>query len=589
MAVVAVGVAFSATLIFQAFARNGTHGFPLDDAWIHLSYARVLAEHGEFAYFPGDPSTQGSTAPLYTLAVAAGMLLVDNEKLLSYALGLAGQGTFLALFVLWARRRLDSLPWALAAALLLAIDRRIGTLAAAGMETPWFLAAVAGVFAARAAGRQGLVSLALAAALWLRPDALILAAVVTVDQVLARTWSRAEGTGASPDANLAALLPGAAVAMAWFLFNRLLGGTWLPNTFAAKTAYYRNRPRGTFLREEVVGAFTVDAWMILTPLALVAVAICAWHLVGRKRATFALEVGWWVALPIAYVAMLPFAHRFDRYLLPALPAVALLGVAGLRQASSWLASLGREGALMSRALVVVGLVSALGLQVNAFGKATGEFTFYSAYHHDRHERTGRWLAENTPSDAVVATHDIGAIAFYSGRKVVDVVGLTLPEATVHLNTPGYPSYLSDLFSRSRVTHVAVLRNWLEVDNADAIFLAVAEPEYMEVFKWREGQTHLVETFVSGARAMAARTLRAGNFETAEAQAAQVVELDPRSARSWTLRGYAALRAGHGDEALSHFEKALDLHPGQINAQRGAEEANRAQSGESIGTEASTEP
>jgi hypothetical protein len=39
---------------------------------------------------------------------------------------------------------------------------------------------------------------------------------------------------------------------------------------------------------------------------------------------------------------------------------------------------------------------------------------------------GKWLGENTPEEAVVATPDIGAIGFYSGREVLDLGGLVTP-------------------------------------------------------------------------------------------------------------------------------------------------------------------
>src|SRR5262245_15791475 len=49
-------------------------GFPLDDTWIHLTYARNLAEHGEWAFRLGERSA-GSTAPLWTVLLSIGYLL----------------------------------------------------------------------------------------------------------------------------------------------------------------------------------------------------------------------------------------------------------------------------------------------------------------------------------------------------------------------------------------------------------------------------------------------------------------------------------------------------------------------------------
>ena len=54
-------------------ARNGL-GFPLDDAWIHQTYARNLARNGRLEFTPG-VSSAGSTAPLWTSLLAVGYLL----------------------------------------------------------------------------------------------------------------------------------------------------------------------------------------------------------------------------------------------------------------------------------------------------------------------------------------------------------------------------------------------------------------------------------------------------------------------------------------------------------------------------------
>ena len=57
-----------------AVALLGDSGFPLDDAWIHQTYARSLALTGRLEFTPGQASA-GSTAPLWTLLLAVGYLL----------------------------------------------------------------------------------------------------------------------------------------------------------------------------------------------------------------------------------------------------------------------------------------------------------------------------------------------------------------------------------------------------------------------------------------------------------------------------------------------------------------------------------
>ena len=56
-------------------AGNGQLVMPLDDAYIHFQYARVLAEGHPYQYNPGLPPTSGATSFLYPYLLAIGYLL----------------------------------------------------------------------------------------------------------------------------------------------------------------------------------------------------------------------------------------------------------------------------------------------------------------------------------------------------------------------------------------------------------------------------------------------------------------------------------------------------------------------------------
>ncbi|MBE2268505.1 MAG: hypothetical protein IAE80_09775, partial [Anaerolinea sp.] len=60
--------AFALTALY-ALSAGGN--FSLDDSWIHQTYARNLAQTGQWAFVPGVPSA-ASTSPLYTVALAVG-------------------------------------------------------------------------------------------------------------------------------------------------------------------------------------------------------------------------------------------------------------------------------------------------------------------------------------------------------------------------------------------------------------------------------------------------------------------------------------------------------------------------------------
>src|SRR5512141_132863 len=61
-------------------------GFPLDDTWIHLTYARNLAEHGEWAFRLGERSA-ASTSPFWTFLLGVGYFLKLAPYIWTYFLG----------------------------------------------------------------------------------------------------------------------------------------------------------------------------------------------------------------------------------------------------------------------------------------------------------------------------------------------------------------------------------------------------------------------------------------------------------------------------------------------------------------------
>jgi Gpi18-like mannosyltransferase len=257
MAAVALGMAVPVAMLLRAAATGAGGSLPIDDAWIHLTYARTLAAGGGFRYFPGDATTTGSTAPLFTLLEALGFLVTRNEIAIAVTLGLAAHLVFLLALARWAGRRLGHAGWTAFVVALVAADGRFGILAASGMETSLFLAGLAVAFAAWAADDALAAGLALGAATWVRPEALVLAGVFAIDAALARQLPRRV---------LAGLGACVALVAAYLAFNRLTGGALLPLSLAAKAAYYGDRPLARFLSDDVAATFG-GGWLLLAPFA----------------------------------------------------------------------------------------------------------------------------------------------------------------------------------------------------------------------------------------------------------------------------------------------------------------------------------
>ena len=549
-------LAFAAALVAHARAANGALGFPIDDSWIHLTFARTLREHGAFAYFPGGPSTSGSTSPLYTLLLAAGFFVTGNEKLLAIGLGLAAQAIFLAALCFWARERLGSAGWAAAAVLLAGCDGRLAILSVSGMETSLFLACVALAFLAAARASPIACASACGLALWVRPEGAILAGVLAIDAAL-RAVVRPRDHRFAPGRWLGPIAVFVAIAAVYAAFNLGVGGHPLPGTFAAKTAYYAGSPRAAFLADEAAGLFRTGGWIVLAPCVAFGILREGVALARRRDGRLRAEAGWVIALPLAFLVLLPYAHRFGRYLVPILPAAAILGLAAARDALAW------ARARRPAAFAALTAAAALALAVPhgvAAARAFGEYRSFCAYHAARHEACGRWLATHTPEDAVVATHDIGAIGFYSRRRIVDIAGLIDPEVVPHLHRPDYTEFLVGELTRRGVTHLAVLRNWLEVTGVEPLFLADPAPEILEVYPWIPGRTHLVPEAATALEQLAARRLASGDAAGALTAIERSLAIDPKNARGQLLEGKVHASAGRLADAEAAYRRALALLP-----------------------------
>lgn len=573
-----LGTAFPLALVVLAVrATAETPGFPIDDPWIHLTYARNLAEHFAFTYFPGDPSSAGSTAPLYTSLLAVGLRFFQDEKLLSWTIGLVFQFAFLCTFGAWAWRRLGGVFWPSVAVALVAFDSRVGIVAVSGMETSCFLWLVSLAFLARVSKWPIVAGVALGLAVWVRPDGLLLLAVFAIDAVLDRI--AADAPQVESDVVMAELrgwvrllVPAGLLILAYFAFNWAVGGGILPNTFDAKTTFYRSRARGLFITKDVVETYTSNGWLVLWPLAVAGMLAEGYRLVKRRRGLLRAEVGWVLALTLAYLMVLPYSHVYNRYLLPALPAFCLLAVSAAR----WLAVRAVPDRLRENVVARVALASILLIPAWLHGQAAvAAGSLYSEkceYFRVRHERTGRWLAEHTPVDAVIATHDVGAIAFYSRRRIVDVVGIVQPEVVDHLGKSDYTRYLAELFEREGVTHLAMLRNWLEVSNVEPLFRAAPEPEFLEVFEWQPGRTHLVPPPATNLVKLAEAPMRSGDFDRAATLLDQSTRIDDENARAFYLLGLARFQSRRFDQAAAAYLRATNLQARFAQAQLGLAQA-----------------
>ena len=393
-------------------AAGGYLGFPLDDAWIHQTYARNLATRGEFAFIPGQPSA-GSTSPLWTGLLAIGYLLRVHFLVWTY-----GLGAILLACNAWLAYRLVLRFWpgasaaAVAAGLLVTLEWHLVWSAASGMETLLFSAAVLAVFVLDWPSQAGLAGLAAGLAVLTRPDGLSL-----VPFLAARAWLSGQR---SWRAVIQAGLGFGVLFVPYLLFNDLLsGGPW-PNTFYAKQAEYavlRDAPLWSRLAS--VGALPfVGVLVLLLPALLIAV----WRAGRNWNWDVLIALSWVMALVSAYAWRLPATYQHGRYVIPVIPVLLAVGAGGLAEAAK-----PTSGQLLLRVVSRAWLAAVTVIAVAFWVQGALRYRLDVQIIQTEMVATARWVATQTAPDSLIAAHDIGAMGYFGGRRVLDMAGLVSPQ------------------------------------------------------------------------------------------------------------------------------------------------------------------
>jgi hypothetical protein len=566
-AILAVGIAICFLICWSAWRTNGSFGFPLDDPWIHLQFARNFRDFGSFSYFRNEMTTSGSTSPLYTLLLAGGFLVTSNEFLLSYLLGIG----FLTAGCFFFSRVGDGLfrsqPILMVAGMaLFFLEPRLQWAALSGMETTLFICLLFAVWYAYRLKSSRWLGVTAGLLLWTRPEAVIFLAALGLDTAYQTWWVRRQPVRKkshvpTPVDNrwlLVALLIAAVIGIGYAAFNFALSGSLLPNTYAAKTRYYNSDGAG--FPAAVFHFLTSGHMPVLACLAALAIIEMLWKAAKRMSQDYLVPMLWSVGLFWAYWQKLPFLYQEGRYLMPILPFVILLGLRGvdltLAAGKKAVPPLGNRGAATG---FTAGISLLLTAQfVIASWNMRKEYVSECKYINDRQVSTALWLKEHTRPDAIIGTHDVGAIAYYSGRRIVDMVGLVSPEMIENI---GSIDRLKGFLTRNRVTHLAVLRNWFEVSNQNALFQTDEQtPEIMEVFAYDPSRTHFTPQNASALVSQGIYYLSVGQIQQAGPLLQQSVRLDPQSARARCFLGLALLSAGNSADAEREIRTALTLQP-----------------------------
>ncbi len=501
-----------ALFLWRCLSEGVTPSIPLDDGWIHLSFAQNLAAGEGFRFGANPESVGGSTAPLWTMLLSVPMALGLDGVTSSIFLGLLfGVLSLLTTAMLGAKLSGNTLGGVIAAVGLALAPRYIWG-ALSGMEVPLFTFLVTlGVWLHLRRRPAGLGAFVCTLAGWARPECFAIGALLAAHD--AWRWRKETKQPLIRWVSTGSLAFLGCLG-AWIALHYALHGKPLPTTFYVKAA--SGTPIQVFERDGLSGLIDALIWnpaaMMIALLGYIPLwnpFLCAGVLFAflrqQTRRPAVLVMGIFVFFGVVRGLVgfgVPWVQhgRYYAFLYPLVLAISAAGLAtpSERKGSPWPGILvhscifvlcvavlcpgfgialgspeslrglagyflfddidpavarsvmGRAAELLpwliylpaglwcmymglavalGRGRSTQGVLLTLGVVWAGFAMApmAKSYAFNVKETTQAHVGMGRWIAENTAEDAIIACHDIGAIGYWGDRRVLDLAGIVTTE------------------------------------------------------------------------------------------------------------------------------------------------------------------
>ncbi len=451
----------------------------LDDSYIHFQYARAIAQLHPFHYQAGVPASSGATSVLWPLLLAPFWAIGFRGQAILWPAWLLGFGALgmLAWESYHLARPLAGRWGAVGSAALVLSFSAFTWCAASGMEVVPFAWAMARGARRASEWREDaavrtplrlaeLVALAFVVAL-MRPEGALFAIAIAIvlavfprrRALVERAWSLAALAGAFSVPAILRVFTGSArsnTAVAKLLVgNPYYTGSAL---FGAVGENFKTLGK-TLLNGQIWSAeFLPTNAMPVAIMALIAIPVAGFTKHKLVRAAFVLGIALGICIPCFYVT---FLWNRLRYLWP-FATGWLIGLACLANV------LGDVGTLLhprARAAVPMLLGFFAGAFIVRLDWVIDDVANSARGIDQQHVKIGRWANDHLPQGALVAVNDTGAIAYFSGRRTFDIVGLTTRGEAPYwvAGTASRIEHYERMPAAARPTHFIVYPEWMGTD------------------------------------------------------------------------------------------------------------------------------
>lgn len=422
-------------------------GFPLDDAWIHQTYARNLAQSGQWEYMPGVRSA-GSTSPLWTMLLSVGFMLGLKTPYLWTSILSVSMLIGIALVCNEILQHFfEKTPLiGMIGSLFVVLDWHLLWSAASGMETLFYCLASIYIFWILISGRYwGWLGALCGLIVWIRPDGITLLGPVLLIMVVQAISRRIKFRDC-----IFFLIPLIGLFAVYGLFNFSISGSVFPNTFYAKQVEYTSVLHQSLLQRlglvflvpiTGAGAFLIPGFVYSIIASL-----------KKQNWWMVAAILWFFGYGIIYALRLPMTYQHGRYLIPLIPVYFVIGIIGMIQ---WISNLAEKSTRIRKFanLAMMGIFACslvfvvLGEQALITDNQTIDRLMV---------QPALWVKDNTKQDAVIAVHDIGAMGFFGDRKIIDLAGLIQPELIpIIRDEQGIKDYLI----QSNADYLVAFKDW----------------------------------------------------------------------------------------------------------------------------------
>ena len=466
--------------IFLSY-KNYRIGFPLDDAWIHQTYARNFVENFRWEYSSGIISG-GSTSPLWTVLLMPGYFIKEYFYLiwtlfLGMFMTLISAYTFEKIILLM-NKNYQRFNFPIFGTIL-ALEWHLVWAANSGMETILFILFILIAVYLILSGKMYDISFAilLGLLLWVRPDAISFVIVYVLicffDTIKTKKFEK------KMLLTLGILLLSILLFMG---FNKIVAGTIFPNTFYAKQAEY------AILYETALIKRLLN--IMLVPITGIGAILIpgfvyeVFRVVKEKEYKLTAIVLWFFGYMLLFAIRLPVTYQHGRYFIPLIPIYLLFGINGyLSIKSERLTSITRFLIKSWEISAISILLIFLGLGANAYSKDV-------AIIESEMVDTAIWVNSNTSKLSVIAAHDIGALGYFCDHDLIDLAGLISPEVIPFISDE---EKLKSYLDNKNVDYMVVFPNWYStlangkqvVYQGNNSFSTQAGGENMTVYKWKD--------------------------------------------------------------------------------------------------------